>query len=179
MQRRMIAFASHHTAENSGLVSIFSSHHHIHNSRPGVFNLKQISPCTISGMHNTLKTKFKILCIQHPQKRNLKIDLIIFLKHIPISATPPIWSFWKVGSVQVQVAKSRCKLHLHRIFTSWTLPFDGQGVKNPFEGHNATLTMEVAPRKSQEGQGSESELCRNSLSAHLGRNCQCVVMLMR
>ena len=129
MQRLMIAFASH-PIKNSGLVSIFSSHHHIHNSRPGVFNLKQISPCTTSGTYNTLKTKLKILCIQHPKKRNLKIDLIIFLKHIPISATPPIWSFWKVGSVQVQVAKSRCKLHLQRIFTSWTLPFDGQGVKN-------------------------------------------------
>ena len=129
LQRCMIAFASYPT-KKSGLVSIFSSHHHIHNSRPGVFNLKQISPCTTSGMYNTLKTKFKILCIQHPKKRNLKIDLIIFLKHIPISATPPIWVFWHVGSVQVEVAKSRCKLHLHRIFTSWTLPFDGQGVKS-------------------------------------------------
>ena len=62
LQRRMIAFASHPT-KKSGLVSIFSSHHHIHNSRPGVFNLKQISPCTTSGMYNTLKTKFKIFCI--------------------------------------------------------------------------------------------------------------------
>ena len=50
-------------SSHCGLVSIFSSHHHIHNSRPGVFNLKQISPCTTSGMYNTLKTKFKIFCI--------------------------------------------------------------------------------------------------------------------
>ena len=119
-------------------------------------------------MYNTLKTKIKIFCIfKHPKKRIIKIDHC--LKHLPFV----FLAGWQCpsGSCQItlQVAPSQ-NFHILDI-AKGSKVFRGPQCNSDEGGCSAKNAPSLSGRTRLE---VEIELWRKSLSAHLGRNCQCV-----